>query len=280
MYYQLKKSPTGFIGLAIIIIFVIVAFLAPIISPFDPSEQNLTERLHKPIWGNENYSSIHILGTDQLGRDVLSRIIYGSRISISVSLCGTIFGLIFGTIMGAIAGYFGKFIDTIISRIIDIQLSFPFMLIAIFVASTIGPGIINIIIVAGITSWVRFARIARAEVLNIKNLEYITATRALGGKNIRIILNHILPNIISPIIVIASLEVSKIVLMEASLSFLGLGVPPQIPTWGRMLAQSITYLQTASYLAVIPGIAITLLVLSLNLFGDWLRDYLDPKIAD
>ncbi len=277
MWYSLKKSPTGMIGLTFLILFVVMAVFAPQIAPHDPLEQDLLNMSAPPAWMEEG-SQEHLLGTDNLGRDLLSRVIYGSRISIGISITGTILSCIVGTFLGTLAGYFGKWVDTLLGRIMDIQMSFPFMLLAIFIVAILGNGLFNIVIVAILTSWVRFARIARAEVLNIRSMEYIDAVRALGGANGRIIVRHLIPNIASSVIVIATLEMSKIVLMEASLSFLGLGVPPQIPTWGRMLSDSQQYLQTAPHLAIFPGIAITMLVLSMNMFGDWVRDYLDPKI--
>ncbi|MCI9169944.1 MAG: ABC transporter permease [Lawsonibacter sp.] len=277
MWYSLKKSPTGMAGLICLTLFILMALFAAQIAPHDPLTQDLRNISKPPAW-SEGGSDTHLLGTDNLGRDLLSRVIYGSRISIGVSLSGTILSCIVGTLLGTIAGYFGKWVDTLLGRIMDIQMSFPFMLLAIFIVAILGNGLFNIVIVAILTSWVRFARIARAEVLSIRSMDYIDAVRALGGKNFRIVTRHLIPNIASSVIVVATLEMSKIVLMEASLSFLGLGVPPQIPTWGRMLSDSQQYLQTAPHLAIFPGVAITLLVLSMNMFGDWTRDYLDPKI--
>lgn len=277
MFRSLKQSPTGTAGLVIIFLFVLCALLAPALSPREPTKQNLADKLTPPAW-SEKGDAKYPLGTDQLGRDMLSRLIYGSRVSLGVALCGTLFGCAIGVILGAVAGYFGKWCDSIIGRVIDVQLAFPFILLAIFVVAILGSGIQNIILVAGLTSWVRFARVVRGEVLSIKQLGYVEAVNSLGGSHARIIFLHILPNVVSPVIVIATLEMAKIVLMEASLSFLGLGVPPQIPTWGRMLSESTNYMQSAPYLALLPGLAITLLVLAVNLFGDWLRDYLDPKL--
>ena len=277
MWYSLKKSPTGMAGLICLTLFILMALFAAQIAPHDPLTQDLRNISKPPAW-SEGGSDTHLLGTDNLGRDLLSRVIYGSRISIGVSLSGTILSCIVGTLLGTIAGYVGKWVDTLLGRIMDIQMSFPFMLLAIFIVAILGNGLFNIVIVAILTSWVRFARIARAEVLSIRSMDYIDAVRALGGKNFRIVTRHLIPNIASSVIVVATLEMSKIVLMEASLSFLGLGVPPQIPTWGRMLSDSQQYLQTAPHLAIFPGVAITLLVLSMNMFGDWTRDYLDPKI--
>ncbi len=277
MWYSLKKSKTGLVGLIILSLFVLMAVLAPWIAPYDPAKQDLRNRAVGVAWSAAG-SMKHILGTDQLGRDLLSRIIYGARISLGVSLTSTLISMVVGSLLGAIAGYFGKVVDTLLGRIMDIQLSFPFMLLAIFLAATLGSGLGNIILVAILTSWVRFARIARSEVMTLKSMDYVDAVRVVGGNDFRIILHHLIPNTASSIIVVATLEMSKIVLMEASLSFLGLGVPPQIPTWGRMLSESTTYLQTAPHMTIFPGLAIALMVLSMNMFGDWLRDYLDPKI--
>lgn len=277
MLYSLKKSITGTLGLIILILFVLMAVFAEQIAPCDPMAQDLRNMAKPPAWSEKGVEE-HILGTDNLGRDLLSRVIYGSRVSLGVSVLGTALSCLVGTLLGTLAGYFGKWVDTLLGRIMDIQMSFPFMLLAIFIAATLGSGLRNIIIVAVLTSWVRFARIARAEVLSIKSMDYIQAVRALGGGSGRIVIQHLIPNVTSSIIVVMTLEMSKIVLMEASLSFLGLGIPPQIPTWGRMLSESQQYLQTAPHLAIFPGLAITLLVLSMNMFGDWVRDYLDPKI--
>lgn len=277
MWNSLSNSKTGLIGLIIIGFVIVVALLAPIISPYDPAKQDILNKLMNPIW-SENSSSNYFLGTDQLGRDVLSRLIYGSRVSLLVAISGTLLAGFVGLFFGSISGYYGKWIDALIMRIVDIQLSFPFILLALFIAAVLGPGLMNIIFIAGLSSWVRYARLVRGEVLSIKEMEYIESIRSIGGDDRRIIFNHILPNIISPVIVIATLEMAKIILMEASLSYLGLGVPIKIPTWGRMLAESRVAIVTSPWLAILPGLCITLTVLGVNLLGDWLRDYLDPKL--
>jgi len=277
MLKQLKKSPTGMFGLIVIILFVLMAIFAPLLAPFNPAKQALADRLAPGFWAG---GTKHLLGADAVGRDVLSRIIYGSRISLGVAFAGSFFGCIAGVVLGSVAGYYGKWVDTLIGRIIDIQLTFPFILLSILIVAILGSGIRNIILVAALTSWVRFARVVRGEVLSIKEMGYIEAVNSLGGSNFRIIFGHIVPNVLSPIIVIATLEMAKIITMEASLSYLGLGVPPSVPTWGRMLSEATSYLQTNPSLAIVPGVAITLLVLSVNLFGDWLRDYFDPKLGN
>lgn len=277
MWKSLKESKTGILGAGIVLLVIFLAFTATIISPHDPSKQDIVNKMINPVW-YEDGSWEHILGTDQLGRDILSRLIYGSRVTLMVAFSGTIFAGIIGITMGSISGYYGGLIDAIIMRIVDIQLSFPFILLALFIAAVLGPGLQNIILIAAISGWVRYARLVRGEILSIKEMEYIEAIRSLGGSNARIIFHHILPNVISPAIVIATLEMAKIILMEASLSYLGLGVPIEIPTWGRMLSDSRVHLVTSPWMAVLPGFAITLTVLGVNLLGDWLRDYLDPKL--
>ena len=272
-FKSLIRSPGGMIGLALITVFVFCAIFAPVIAPEDPMEQSLADRFTPPIYSLERDDSVqdtsgkYLLGTDQLGRDMLSRLIYGSRVSILVALAGTAAAMLFGLILGSIAGFYGKIADSIIGRLMDIQLAFPFMLLAIFIVSVIG-----------IAGWVRFARVVRGEILAVKEMEYIEAITALGGTNKRIILRHIYPNIVSPIIVISTLEIAKVVLMEASLSYLGMGTPISVPTWGRMLSESRDFMQTAPWMAILPGAMVSLLVLAVNLFGDWLRDYLDPKV--
>ncbi len=277
MWNSLKRSKTGMFGAVILAIIVFMALTANIISPYNPAKQDIMIKLMNPVWG-EGGTWKHILGTDQLGRDILSRLIYGSRITLLVSFCGTIMSVIIGVVLGALSGYYGKWIDAIIMRLVDIQLSFPFTLMALFIAAVLGPGLQNIILIAGISGWVRYARLIRGEILSIREMEYVEAIRSLGGTDIRIIFRHIVPNVISPVIVLATLEVAKIVLMEASLSFLGMGVPIEIPTWGRMLADGRNYLVSAPWMAILPGLIITITVLGVNLLGDWLRDYLDPKL--
>lgn len=276
-FKSLSKSWMGAIGFGLVATFVLAAIFAELIAPFDPAAQDLRMRMLPPIW-QEGGNIAHLLGTDQLGRDTLSRLIFGSRISLTVAIAGTLLAATIGIVLGAVAGYYSRLADAIIGRVIDIQLAFPFILLAIFVVAVLGPGLVNIILVAALTGWVRFARVVRGEILAIKPLEYIEAVRSLGGRDGRIVFRHILPNILSPIVVIGTMEVAKIILMEASLSFLGMGVPPDVPTWGRMLSESREYMQTAPQLVILPGVVISLLVLGISIFGDWLRDYLDPRI--
>ncbi len=253
-----------------------MALFAVVLSPYDPQKTDLANKLAPPVFSGGTWA--HILGTDQLGRDILSRIINGSRVTLLVGFSGTICAGIIGVTLGAIAGYFGKWADSIIMRIVDIQLSFPFILLALFIAAVLGRSLTNVILIAAISNWVNYARLVRGEILSVKEMEYIEAIRSVGAKDGRIIAYHVIPNVISPVIVQATLGMARIITMEASLSFLGLGVPVEIPTWGRMLAEGRDYMLTNPWLAIIPGLAITITVLGVNLMGDWLRDYLDPKL--
>lgn len=276
MWKSLKDSRTGLLGVVIVLFVLFAAVTAAFISPYDPAKQDLMNKLVNPVWAGG--TADHLLGTDQLGRDVLSRIIYGSRITILIAFSGTILAGIVGVAMGSLAGYYGRMVDSIIMRIVDIQLSFPFVLLALFVAAALGRSLFNIILIAAISNWVQYARLIRGEILSVREMEYIEAIRSVGGRNSRIIIKHIIPNVISPVIVQATLGMARIILMEASLSYLGLGVPLEIPTWGRMLSDGRDFMLTNPWMAVLPGIAITLTVLGVNLMGDWLRDYLDPKL--
>ena len=272
IFRSLVRSKTGLIGFVIITVFLLTALTSSFITPYDPFAFSLGEMLLPPGSGG------HLLGTDQLGRDLLSRLIYGSRVSLSVALAGTLAACSVGIFLGALAGYYGKLVDTIIGRIMDVQLSFPFILLAIFIVALFGSGLQNIILVAAISGWVRFARVVRGEIIAIKESEYVEAIRSLGGSDFRIIFHHIVPNVVSPVIVIATLELAKVIVMEASLSFLGMGLPVDVPTWGRMLSDSRDFMQSAPHLTIFPGLMICLVVLGVNMFGDWLRDYLDPKL--
>ena len=276
MISSLKKSKTGLIGVVVVLIVVIMAVTAGFLAPYDPAEQDVYNKLANPIWDGGDIT--HIFGTDQLGRDILSRIIHGSRVTLLVGFSGTICAGILGVALGAIAGYFGKWADIIIMRIVDIQLSFPFILLALFIAAVLGRSLANVILIAAISNWVNYARLVRGEILSVKEMEYVEAIRSVGAPDSRIVVHHVIPNVISPVIVQATLGMARIITMEASLSFLGLGVPVEIATWGRMLAEGRDFMLTDPWLAIIPGLAITLTVLGVNLMGDWMRDYLDPKL--
>jgi peptide/nickel transport system permease protein len=267
--------------LAVIILFtmMLMATIGPQISPKDPNRQNLILRLTAPMTPNEEGIIDFPLGTDALGRDVLSRLIFGARVSVTVGVVAVTIGGVAGSLIGLMAGYYGGRFDEVVMRIADIQLAFPFILLAIMVLVVLGQGVFNLIMVLGIGQWVTYARIARGETISQREKEYVDAARALGMSSIRIMLRSILPNILAPLIVIASFNVASVILAEASLSFLGLGVPVTIPTWGGMLAESRDQLLGGKWwLAVFPGLAIMFTVLSLNILGDWLRDFLDPRL--
>jgi peptide/nickel transport system permease protein len=275
---KLRENKGAMFGLVMVLAVIISAVFAPFLSPHDPILQDVEKRLIPPVWQTEGETN-YLLGTDHLGRDIVSRLIYGARISIVVSVSAVVFSAILGTIIGLLSGFYGGNVDNIFMRIADVQLAFPFILLAIAIIAVLGPNLQNIIIVMGITGWVIYARVVRAEVLSLREKEFITSVRALGGSNGRIIFKHLLPNVVAPIIVIITLEMARMIIMEAALSFLGLGIQPPTPTWGGMLADGRVYLATSWWLATFPGLVIMLVVLGINLLGNWLRDILDPRLT-
>ena len=271
------RWPIG--GLIILSFMIFLALFGPQIAPKDPNRQTLILRLQAPMTQNADGVVDFPLGTDALGRDLLSRMIYGARISLFVGLASVLIGGVIGTMAGVISGYLGGAIDDIIMRLADIQLAFPFILLTIMVLVVLGAGVFNLIIVLGVSQWVTYARIARAQTIAQREREYVEAARSAGARDWHIMMTTIFPNILAPLIVIASFNVASVILAEASLSFLGLGVPPTVPSWGGILAESRDQLLGGSWwLAVFPGVAIMLTVLSLNILGDWLRDFLDPRL--
>ncbi|MDC3412277.1 ABC transporter permease [Aquibacillus sp. 3ASR75-11] len=268
---RLVKSKTSFIGLCLILLLILTAIFAPVIATYDPTEVQLLDRYQAP-------SSEHWLGTDELGRDIFSRIVYGSRISIQVGVIAVGISAIVGILLGGIAGYFGRWVDQIIMRIIDILMAFPSILLAIALVAVLGPSLTNAMIAVGIVGVPQFARIVRSTVLSVKETEYIEAARAIGAKSNRILFQHVLPNCTAPIIVQATLGIGTAILDAAGLSFLGLGAQPPAPEWGAMLSDGRAALQTSPWVITFPGIAIFLVVLAFNLFGDGLRDALDPRL--
>ncbi len=264
------------VAATIILLLLICALFSPWIAPHDPIEQNLGNALRPPLW-EKGGTTAHILGTDNLGRDILSRIVYGSRVSIIVGFAGVLISGIFGTFLGVLAGYFGGKIDAVIMRVTDMMLSLPYILIAIAIIGAIGPSLTNIIIVLGITQWVGYTRIIRFEAMSLSKSEFIEMAVISGNRWWRILLVHILPNVLNTAVVLATLDVGKMIIFEAAMSFLGLGVKPPTPTWGGMLADGRVYLTFAWWIATFPGIAIAITVLGGNLLGDWLRDELDPR---
>ena len=261
----------------LLVIFVLVALFGPLISPHDPLAGSLRARLNPPFW-QEGGSWEHIFGTDRLGRDILSRIIAGAQISLAVcalviAIAGTV-----GTTVGTLAGYFGGWTDRILMRLVDLALSFPVILLALLLGAISGPSFTNIIIVISLVLWSQYARMARGETMKIRNEDYVDLARTSGLSDLKIILRHILPNIAPSLIVVATLQVGVVIVLEASLSFLGVGVPPPAPSWGSMIADGRSYITTAWWLCMVPGFAILLTVMSVNLVGDALADKINPAL--
>jgi peptide/nickel transport system permease protein len=258
------------LGLVLTLALVICAVAAPLLATHDPFQQDTSRRLEAP-------SDDHPLGLDDLGRDVWSRIVFGARVSLRVGFSVVILASLIGVTLGSMAGYFGGWIDLVVMRICDILLSFPGILLAIALVAVLGPSLNNVILALVITAWVGYARLVRGQVLKVREMEYVTAARALGAKAPRVIVLHVLPNIMNPVIVMATLGLGGVILSEAALSFLGLGVQPPTPSWGAMLTSGRRYLGLANHLAIFPGAAIMLAVMGLNFLGDGLIDALDPK---
>ncbi len=256
--------------------FVLMALFADLLAPASPYDTSLRLRFAPPFWMDGGTLS-HPLGTDSLGRDTLSRLIFGARISLLVGLAAVGLGAVVGTVLGLIAGFYGGWLDAIIMRATDAMLSLPIILLAMLLAVTFGPGLDKLVIVLALVLWARFARLVRAETLTCKVRDYVALARVGGCSSSRLVLVHILPNVTNPLVVLATLQVGWVVVVEASLSFLGAGVPPPTPSWGTMIAEALEHVTTVWWLSVFPGVAVVLLVLSVNLLGDWLRDYLDPK---
>ena len=272
-FQRLKANKLAVIALGILLILTIVSIIAPLITLHDRDKIDMENAYQAP-------SSEHWLGTDDLGRDTYTRLIYGGRVSLSVGLVSTSISLVIGVLLGAISGYFGKWVDNLIMRIVDIFMCFPFFVIAIAIAAVLGPSIYNVMFISGILSWTGVCRIVRAEVLAIKEREFIEAATSLGLESYEIITKHILPNVLAPIIVYATLGIAGGILSEAGLSFLGLGVKQPQPSWGNMLAsaQSLRSLRLHWWLWIPPGLMVLFTILSINILGDGLRDALDPKL--
>ena len=268
---NLLRSWPAAVSLMILLGVIGLTIFAPWVTSYDPIRGNLRERLQAP-------SVEHILGTDEQGRDMLTRIIFGGRIALLVGVFSLMIGLVFGVTMGLLSGYYGGWIDTIIMRFTDLLLAFPYILLVIAIVSILGPDIFNAMIAIGVRIMPEFARLVRSTVLSIRGKEYVLSARAVGASDLRIIIRHVLPNCTAPIIVTSTLLLAGAILAEASLSFLGLGAQPPDPSWGTMVARGRDYLVTHPHLSIAPGMAILIVVYSLNVFGDWLRDLLDPQI--
>ncbi len=272
------RRRTAVFGLVVVLAVGAAAAFAPLVSPFSPLEQAITQRL-KPPGARDDAGRVHLLGTDHLGRDILARVLFGSRIALLVGVAAVAISGVVGLAIGLVAGYLGGRVDDVFMRLGDIQLAFPFILLAIAVIGVLGPSLVNIIVVIGVSSWVVYARVVRSEVLAIREREFVHAAIALGGGDARVLVRHILPNAFTPWLVVATLDMARVIVIESALSFLGLGVQPPTPTWGGMLADGRVYLSTAWWLATFPGVAILVTVLGINLLGDGLRDALDPRLT-
>lgn len=278
---RLLKSKNLIAGVFLTTLVLMVVLLGPLFYRIDPTEQFQGKRNLPPqLFAEDSEGNMFMLGTDSLGRDIAVRLMYGGRLSLFISLVSVCIALVIGLIIGLISGFFGGWVDSVLMRFTDIQLSIPVLLLAITIVAVLGPNITNLIIVLGLTRWISWARIVRANVLQIKELEYIKAARAIGASSFIIMRRHILPNVITPIIIISSQMIGFFILMEAALSFLGLGVQPPDPSWGAMIADGRNYILVAPWSALAPGLALMVTVLAVNILGDGLRDVLDPRLKN
>jgi len=275
---QIKRYPLFSLGILVFVL-ILPAIFAPVVAPHDAFLGSLSDRLIPPAWQNGGTWD-HILGTDKLGRDIFSRIIYGARVSLTVSLIAIFVGGIIGTSLGLISGYFGGKTDAVIMRLVDISLSLPTILLALVLVAAAGPSFGTVITVLIVLLWARYARLTRGETLAIKERDFIARARVAGASHTRIMVKYLFPNVINSLVVLATLQVGYVILLESALSFLGAGLPRNEPAWGVMVADGRELIVTAWWVSMFPGLAIMLTVLSLNLIGDWLRDHLDPKLRN
>lgn len=278
LWRKFLRNPIGLVGGVVLLTVLIGAVFAEYVAPHEPNRQRLIARFKPPFWV-EGGSLTYALGTDNVGRDIWSRIIHGSRISLIVGVCAVGVSMLIGVTLGLISGFWGGRIDSIIMALVDIMLAFPQLILAFAMVAVLGPGIGNIILVLGITGWERYARVVRAEVLALREREFVQAARAIGVSNLKIAFGHIMPNTFSSVIVMATLQTAQAILAEAALSFLGLGTGRNYPSWGQMISLGRDYISIAWWLSTFPGLAILLTVLAINLVGDRIRDVLDPRVT-
>jgi peptide/nickel transport system permease protein len=278
LWRKFLRNPVGALGAIILLTVVTGAIFAERIAPHEPNRQRLIARFKPPFW-SDGGSFTYPLGTDQVGRDIWSRIVHGSRISLIVGICAVGISMFIGVTLGLVSGFTGGWVDSVIMALVDIMLAFPQLLLAFAMVAVLGPGIGNIILVLGITGWERYARVVRAEVLALREREFVQAARAVGVSNAKIIFGHIMPNTFSSVIVMATLQTAQAILAEAALSFLGLGTGLTYPSWGQMISMGRDYISIAWWLSTFPGLAILLTVLAINLLGDRIRDVLDPRVT-
>ena len=272
-----RGDRAAIVGMLVLVAAIAAAVLAPALAPADPLRNDLLERLQPPMW-SAGGNAAHPLGTDTLGRDVLSRMLYGARVSLVVGFTAVIVSGAVGVALGVLAGYYGGRLDDVLMRIGDVQLAFPVLLLGVALLSVLGAGLANLILVLAVSGWITYARIVRGETLSLVQREFVDAARGLGAGDLHVIRRHVLPNVWAPLVVVGTFSVARTIIAEASLSFLGLGIPAPAPSWGAMLDEGRNYITTAWWLALFPGAAILLVVLGINLVGDWLRDLLDPRL--
>ena len=271
VWQRFRKHRLAVTGLVIITVLYAIAVFAPWVAPYDPTDIDPDNRLEKP-------SAAHPMGLDEVGRDVMSRVIWGARISMTIGFVAAGISLVLGVFLGAVAGYYGGKVDNVIMRVVDVLMSVPTFLLIIAIVAVVGPSITNVMIVIGLTYWSSYARVVRGTVLSLRSMDFVEAARACGNSSLRIILKHVLPNCFAPVIVMATLNVAGSILLETSLSFLGFGVQPPDPSWGNILTTGRQYMRHAPHIALFPGMAISITVLAFNLLGDGLRDALDPRL--
>ncbi len=273
---EFARSRAAWMGLALILPIFVATMFADTLAPYAPNDQRISARLQPP--GGTVGERSYVLGSDSLGRDVLSRVLHGGRISLLVGVAAVIVSGALGVTLGLVSGYFRGHVDTVIMRIADIQLAIPVLILALTIMAIFGPSLRNVVIVLGVTGWVPFARIVRGEVLSVRENEYVLAATALGAGHLRMMVAHILPNVMASVIVMASTRLGGVIIIEASLSFLGLGIQPPTPTWGNLIADGRDLLYTAWWVSTFPGVMLSLAVIGINIIGDWLRDTLDPRL--
>jgi peptide/nickel transport system permease protein len=268
------QTPKVVAGGVIVLVLIVVGLLAPLIAPYDPNAQNLSQVRRPPAW----LAGSHVLGTDAVGRDILSRLFYGARVSLVIAVMVVIISGVFGLVLGAISGYFAGKVDFLIQKLVEVVWAFPPLLLAIAIMAFLGQGLENLILALVSQRWIAYCRVSRGQALSLRSREFVDAARSLGARHSRIIARHIMPNLFPSAVVIGTFSMASAIISEAALSFLGLGVPPEIPTWGSMLADGRTYISTSWWLALFPGLCIFFTVLGINLLGDGLRDILDPRL--
>ena len=277
VWRKLARNPVALLGAAILLVVIGAAVTAPWVAPHDPAKQSLIHRFTPPVWAKDG-DATHLLGTDQVGRDILSRMIHGARISLLVGISAVLVSVVVGVALGLLSGYVRGRVDTVIMTVVDITLSFPQLLLALAFVAALGPSLVTIIVVLGLTGWERYARVVRAEVLALREKDFIEAAHAMGASSTRMLVRHVLPNTFSSIIVLSTLQVAQAILQEAALSFLGVGTGRTYPSWGQMIALGRDFVSVAWWLPTFPGLAILATVLAINLVGDRLRDALDPRV--